>query len=412
MENRMAFTLKNGGKSSWFDHRCFLPHNHPFRRSKNGFLKDRRVVADPPPKITSEEVCTRVSDYPKVTDFGTTVPIPGYGVDHHWTKKSIFWDLPYWKDNLLRHNLDVMHIEKNFFDNIFNTVMDVKGKTKDNEKARKDLEVYCKRRDLELQPQPNGKLLKPKAIYTLTSEEAKAVCQWLKDLRMPDGYCSNLGRCADVKTGRVNGMKSHDNHVFMQHLLPTAFSSLPSHVLNPLTEISQFFKNICASTLRVDELDKLDKLIPIILCRLEQIFPPGFFDSMEHLAVHLAYEAKLGGPVQYRWMYPFERFMGDSKRAIHNRAKVEGSICAVYVHKETLFFLGHYFIDRVLVTTTTRNDVIDVEKDRDPLTLSVFNLPGRHAGKAIEHWMVDPKEHRSAHVHVLINCEEVKPYLE
>jgi len=267
--------------------------------------------------------------------------------------------------------------------------------------------VYCKRKDLELKSQPNGKLLKPKAIYTLTSEEVKAVCQWLKDLRMPDKYCSNLGRCADVKTGRVNGMKSHDNHVFMEHLLLSAFISLP----NPLTEISQFFKNICASTLRVDELEKLDKLIPIILCQLEQFFPPGFFDSMEHLPVHLAYEAKLGGPVQYRWMYPFERFMGDSKRSIQNRAKIEGSICAVYVHKETSYFLGHYFIDRVLVPTTTRNEVY-VDSERDPLTLSVFNLPGRHSSKVREHWMVDPKEYRSAHVHVLINCAEVKPYLE
>jgi len=50
------------------------------------------------------------------------------------------------KDNLIGHNLDVMHIEKNVFDNIFNTVMDVKGKTIHNEKARKDLELYCKRR--------------------------------------------------------------------------------------------------------------------------------------------------------------------------------------------------------------------------------------------------------------------------
>jgi hypothetical protein len=29
-----------------------------------------------------------------------------------WKNKSIFFRLPYWKDNLLRHNLDVMHIEK------------------------------------------------------------------------------------------------------------------------------------------------------------------------------------------------------------------------------------------------------------------------------------------------------------
>jgi hypothetical protein len=32
-----------------------------------------------------------------------------------------------------------MHIEKNMFENIFNTVMDVKGKTKDNIKARLDV---------------------------------------------------------------------------------------------------------------------------------------------------------------------------------------------------------------------------------------------------------------------------------
>lgn len=412
MENTKAFTLESGGKSSWFDcHRPFLPHNHPFRRLKNGFKKDERVFVGPPPKITSEEVWTRVCDYPKVTDYGRAVPIPRYGVDHHWTKRSIFWDLPYWKDNLLRHNLDVMHIEKNFFDNIFNTVMDVKGKTKDNEKARKDLQIYCKRKDLELKPQPNGKLLKPKANYSLSAQEAKLVCQWLKDLRMPDGYSSNIGRCADVNTGRLHGMKSHDSHIFMENFIPIAFSSLPKHVLDPLIEISQFFKNLCASTLRVDELEKMEKNMPIIICQLEQIFPPGFFDSMEHLPVHLAYEAILGGPVQYRWMYPFERFMGDSKRAVKNLAKVEGSIVAIYTAKETTYFIGHYFVDRLLTPSNTRNEV-QVNDLRDPSTLSVFNLDGRHAGKVLQYWMVDQKEMRSAHVHVLINCAEVKPYLE
>ena len=50
-------------------------------------------------------------------------------------KHSIFWKLSYWSTNLIRHNLDVMHIEKNVFDNIFYTVMYVKGKSKDNSKA-------------------------------------------------------------------------------------------------------------------------------------------------------------------------------------------------------------------------------------------------------------------------------------
>ena len=43
-----------------------------------------------------------------------------------------------------------MHIEKNFFDNVFNTVMDIKGKTKGNEKARLDVVELYLRGDLEL----------------------------------------------------------------------------------------------------------------------------------------------------------------------------------------------------------------------------------------------------------------------
>jgi len=38
--------------------------------------------------------------------------------------------LSYWKDNLLRHNLEVMHIEKNVTDNILETLLDMKEKQK------------------------------------------------------------------------------------------------------------------------------------------------------------------------------------------------------------------------------------------------------------------------------------------
>jgi len=44
---------------------------------------------------------------------------------------------------LLRHNLDVLHIEKNFLDNVFNTVMNIKNKTKDNQKVRMDVVELC-----------------------------------------------------------------------------------------------------------------------------------------------------------------------------------------------------------------------------------------------------------------------------
>ncbi|XP_020238482.1 uncharacterized protein LOC109817593 isoform X2 [Cajanus cajan] len=104
-------------------------------------------------------------------------------------------------------------------------------------------------------------------------------------------------------------MKSHDSHVFMERLLPIAFRALPHQVWNPITELSKFFKDLCSTILRVDDLLLMEQNIIITTCKLERIFPPAFFNSMEHLPIHLPYEAKVGGPVQYRWMYPFERFL-------------------------------------------------------------------------------------------------------
>jgi len=38
-----------------------------------------------------------------------------------------------------------MHIKSNMFENVFNTVMDMKGKTKDNMNARIDISLFCYR---------------------------------------------------------------------------------------------------------------------------------------------------------------------------------------------------------------------------------------------------------------------------
>src|SRR3954466_9162428 len=92
-----------------------------------------------------------------------------------------------------------------------------------------------------------------------------------------------------------------------------------------LTEISQYFRELTSTTLNVQILMQMEKDIPIFLCKLKQFFPPGFFDSMEHLPVHLAYEARICGPVQYRWMYPFERFLKTLKDKVKNKAHVKAS---------------------------------------------------------------------------------------
>ena len=60
-----------------------------------------------------------------------------------------------------------MHIEKNVFENIFNTVMNMDGKTKDNVKSREDLKEFCCRPELE-RNEATGKY--PKAWYTLDKQ--------------------------------------------------------------------------------------------------------------------------------------------------------------------------------------------------------------------------------------------------
>ena len=72
--------------------------------------------------------------------------------------------------------LDVMHVEKNVFDNIIHTVMN-SDRTKDNEKVRMNLEECCRRLKLNLQPLRDGRWCKPKANYTLTSVQRQDVCK-------------------------------------------------------------------------------------------------------------------------------------------------------------------------------------------------------------------------------------------
>jgi len=103
-------------------------------------------------------------------------------------------------------------------------------------------------------------------------------------------------------------MKSHDFHMFIQTFIPLAYHDLLSkRIWDALTEINHFFRDICSSKLQTQHIERLETNIIEIIYKLEMIFSPSFFDSMEHLPIHLPYEAKVGDSVQYRWMYPFER---------------------------------------------------------------------------------------------------------
>lgn len=132
------------------------------------------------------------------------------------------------------------------------------------------------------------------------------MCEWVRELKGPDGYASSIGKCVDTSSKRLIGMKSNDCHVFMECLLPNASSAFPEPIWKPLTKLNQFFRYLCSTTLQEDRLLQMEENIHMILCKLLCIFPYAFFDSMPHLPIHLPYEARIGG--EYHCKHPFERY--------------------------------------------------------------------------------------------------------
>ena len=230
-------------------------------------------------------------------------------LEHNWKKRSSFFQLPYWKTLILHHNLDVMHIEKNICDSIVGTLFSIDDKSNENMNDCLDLQAMGIRDQLHLIERGNRVIL-PTAYYSLTSNEKKKFCKFFKEVKVPDGYASNISWCIQVNERKIFGLKSHDCHVPMQQLLPLVIHGvLHKNVCAAIVKFCSFFKQLCSKVLKIDQLEHFQNDIIVKLCKLKRIFPPSFFDVLVHLPVHLENKAKVIGPVQYQWMYPIERYV-------------------------------------------------------------------------------------------------------
>ncbi|KAF5471704.1 hypothetical protein F2P56_008477 [Juglans regia] len=141
--------LKYGRKHCYMGHRRFLPPDHMWRRRKHLFngKEDHRML---PSVLEGVDVLAQLQMLGDVQFGKARRKRKRTAEELNWTKYSIFFKLPYWATLRLRYNLDVMHIEKNIFDNILWTLMNVPGKTKDNINSRRDLEILGYRKELHL----------------------------------------------------------------------------------------------------------------------------------------------------------------------------------------------------------------------------------------------------------------------
>ncbi|RVW89710.1 hypothetical protein CK203_047225 [Vitis vinifera] len=340
-EDTFSHRLKHRKKNSYTGHRRFLPCNHPFRKQKKAF-NGKQEFSSPPQPLSGEEILRKIDVISN--SWGKNKNSRGklnVNTTNCWKNKSIFFDLEYWKYLHVRHSLDVMHIEKNVCESIIGTLLNIPGKTKDGLNSRLDLLEMGLRCELGPRFESNRTYLPP-ACYTLSKVEKKVFCQTLSQLKVPEGYCSNMRNLVSMEDLKLYGLKSHDYHTLMQQLLPMSLHPFSKACKACYLQIEFFFNALCSKVVDVSALDKLQNDLVVTLCLLEKYFPPSFFDIMLHLTVHLVREVRLCGPVYLRWMYPFERFMKVLKGYVRNRNRPEGCIAECYIAEEAIEFCTEY----------------------------------------------------------------------
>ncbi|GJZ94986.1 hypothetical protein Tco_0667189, partial [Tanacetum coccineum] len=168
-------------KTAYVGHRRFLKKPHKWRRSLE--FNGQTDNTDPPKEFGRDVILAQLDRLPtrvkgKHPSHGGVKIKRNVHVELNWTKRSIFYELEYWSFLSLRHNLDIMHIEKNVLEAILNTLL-MNDKSKDTAKARQDLQMLGIRSGLWLGQTKNGKCLKPQAAFP-HPEDHKSFCQFLQ----------------------------------------------------------------------------------------------------------------------------------------------------------------------------------------------------------------------------------------
>jgi len=221
----------------------------------NAFQKNTTVTKGLSKRLNGDEIVAWHSRLVQKGDGG----FEGYGTEHNWTHICGLWELPYAKGLILPHNIDMMHQEHNVAESIISMCFDIKYKTKDNMKARRDLAEICDRPTLQI---VEGQTKKPRAPYCVKIKDKKQIFRWLKTLKFTDHYAANIKRLVNVDNTKLIGLKSHDYHIIMERLMPVMFRGyLHDDLWRMLAELSYFYRQLCAKEISKKMMQKLERRI-------------------------------------------------------------------------------------------------------------------------------------------------------
>jgi hypothetical protein len=136
---------------------------------------------------------------------------------------------------------------------------------------------------------------------------------------------------------------------------------------------------------------------------------PRFFNLMQHLLIHLPYEAKVCGHVQYRWMYHIERTLRYLKPMIDNRARVEGCITEAFTLKEVAYFSSVYSVEEHNFNAPTM--WYNVDEEPSCSDLSIFASRDTTVSSSMSYYSTS-EERKTTLLYMYANIDEMNKYFQ
>jgi hypothetical protein len=130
---------------------------------------------------------------------------------------------------------------------------------------------------------------------------------------------------------------------------------------------------------------------------------------MQHLLIHLPYEAKVCGLVQYRWMYHIKRALRYLKPMVGNRVMVERCITKAFTLKEVAYFSSVYFTEEHNVNAPTMQ--YNVGEEFPCSDLSIFASRGTTIGSSTRYYST-LEERKISLLYMYANIDRMDKYFE
>jgi hypothetical protein len=134
------------------------------------------------------------------------------------------------------------------------------GKTRNHGHARADLKKMGIRLEFWLDDSVKGTGL-PTSCITLSEHEKKEFCGFLKNVKVPSGYSTNVSRLISFLDLKVApGVKSHNYHVLLTQMIPVGIPNIPPvNVPEAIMNFFFFFNAIGQKVVSEEALESLEK---------------------------------------------------------------------------------------------------------------------------------------------------------